>query len=526
VAFPRGLWQFSGMLTLAARCGFFTAALATFACTSSSNSPIDSSSAPGTVGTAVVSAKATNGANEVSARPDAATPSGNSDASTLDASTLDASTPDPATSATTGQSVTSQSAAASTTGTPNATATSEASVHPSSSDRPPSPDPDGGQQPSDGGDAGVTQRIELPAPGSPIAAPEGCEVVLLGESADGCSYHIPCESRTFTSNVKTTGAEWSSCYANSEHLYRFDGIEGPDACAFAANFCINFPATLTSPPVCEVDIDLTPEGTCQHINDCLQPVDLGFGVTAEVLSSSTMLSCFPGLAGSYDCGCSGGVAQDRSWTLTTPNPIDPCDHLQSLCFQDEEFSIGRAAGTDGVCEADPEFITAQQCQITEHCTYTEPYAGDAMLSVIETETAQCVDAGDGWNCDCNASGVRRVRFRPIEEPVPETLCYDALDVCRQPTIEGSGALTCSESIIEDQAEGCETDFECEQPITAGPQEVFNKTSGSVVCDVIPSGWTCSCRYGAEWETLTLDGQLSSSAACSQAAVTCSAKLEL
>jgi hypothetical protein len=513
------------MLTLVARCGLFTAAcLATFACTSASNAPLDS--APGTAGSAVASA--TNGAIAASVHADAATPSGD-----VDASTPDSATPDPATSVTTGESATAE-AAVSTTGNANATATSQANVHPSSSgDDPLSMGPDGGQQssdagqqPSDGGASGATQRIELPAPGSPIAAPEGCEVVLLAESADGCSYHIPCESRTFTSNVKTSGAEWSSCYTNAEHYYRFDGIEGPDACAFAANFCINFPATLTSPPVCEVDIDLTPEGTCQHINDCLQPVDLGFGVTAEVLSSSTMLSCFPGQAGGYDCACDGGVARDRSWTLTAPNPIDPCDRLQSLCFNDEEFTIGRAAGTQGVCDADPEFITAQQCQITERCTHTEPYDGDATLSVTETETAQCVDAGDGWSCDCNASGVRRVRFRPIEEPTPETLCYDALDVCRQPTIEGTGALTCSESIIEDQAEGCEIDFECEQPIVAGPQEVFNKTSGSVVCDVIPSGWTCSCRYGAEWETLTLDGQLSSGAACSQAAATCSAKLEL
>jgi len=371
-----------------------------------------------------------------------------------------------------------------------------------------------------------TQRIELPAPGSSVTAPNECSVTFDGGTTDSCNYYVACPSTTFTSRVQTTGAEWSTCFTNSEHSYRFSGIEGTDACAFATNFCVNFPENLTSPPVCEVDIDSTPDGTCQYLNQCTQAVDLGFGVTAEVASSYAILSCYPGAASGYDCECRGDTIDARAWHMESLDDIDPCNDLQALCFGSNTFSIGRAAGTQGECDADPVFATDNQCQITERCTHTQPYGTNTTLSVTETETSQCVNAGDGWNCTCNASGVRSARFSPIGEPAPETLCNDALDVCRQPTIEGSGALTCSEAVLEDAADGCEIDFECEQPIAAGTQEVIRKSSGSVVCDVTLDGWQCGCRYGAEQEWWLLDAQLTSMDACSQAVAACSPNLAL
>ncbi len=409
------------------------------------------------------------------------------------------------------------------TGTQDSAATSEPG---SDATNDPSSTGTGSDDSSTDSDAGE-DTVVVPAPGSPITPPEGCSVLVLAETVDGCAYNIACESTTITSDVEPSGEEWSTCnIRGKDYFYRFSGIEGLDACAFATNFCMNLPEVISSTPVCEVDIDDTPDGTCQYINECVQPLDLGHGVIAEVRERWTMLSCYPAQTGGEGCGCSDDELNSGSWNVDSLSEANPCELTQSLCFHDEPLGIGRTEGTPGECETEPTFESDIQCQLEEHCTFAKPYGDDTTLSVTEIDTADCTNFdGDEWTCECNASGVRFLRMSLAGDEPSETACSNALDVCRQPTLEGDGPLTCSQILTTEEDE-CQIDFECEQPIIAGTQSVIRSPIGSAWCYVAQDGWQCDCRYDHTGEEFTLDAPLSPGQACSQATTICTAIFEL
>jgi hypothetical protein len=350
----------------------------------------------------------------------------------------------------------------------------------------------------------------------------------MTETADRCYYFISCEFNTIISTVDLTGDEWNNCFFDGfDNFYRLTGIDGLEACAFTANFCLNFPEVVASVVQCEVDVDDTPDGTCQYINECTQPLDLGHGATAHVDASWTMISCYPGQTGGEGCECSDSDFDSRSFSVDSLDAANPCDTLSAICFDDEPFDIGRAAGTQGACEAEPASATAEQCQVEEVCTYAKPYDDTTTLSVTEVDTAQCTNfEGDEWSCQCDASGVRFLRMSLAPETSSEAACGSALEVCRQPTLEGNGPLTCVQDMTTTEVDECRIDFECDQPMTAGPHNVIRNASGFVFCYPAQDGWECECRYDQTGELLTLAAPLNSTEVCAQATATCTAKVEL
>lgn len=553
------------MLALITRCGIFAVCLSTFACDSPSPSNTDEqSTGPDAQTSASAHTSETDGGSNGSAHVDASgegrtsTQSRDTDPSTstsegepstsresapstlsdagvsshlvdtsIPISDLDGSTVSTVTSTTTAQPTSAESTA-STASSPDSSATTDPNVGATSTEPPVSSEADGGQQSADGGTPVVRQVITVPAPGTPITAPAGCAVEVLTESAEGCEYLITCESGQISSRVDPTGAEWSMCGSGltTDRFYRFSGIEGIEACTFATNFCLRLPDTLESAAVCEVDVDDTPDGTCQYINECTQPLDLGHGVTADVRSSWTMLSCYPAQTGGEGCGCSGDSLDSRSWHVDAPTGTNPCELTRSICFDDEPLDIGRAEGTSGVCETEPSFASDIQCQLEEHCTFAKPYGDATTLSVTEIDTGDCTNFdGDEWTCECDASGGHFLRLRLTGDPGSDVACGNALDVCRQPTLEGNGPLSCSQ-VLSTEEDECQIDFECEQPIIAGTQDVIRNAYGYTWCYTGQDGWQCECRYDQTGEEFVLDASLSPGQACSQAFAACTPKFEL
>lgn len=499
-----------------------TAATLALACSRSSGSPVDAPLREPDGSATVAGTRATHSAAD--AQPDAVAPSGGGEA--------------PPPSATMGQTVPT------VVGNPTSTALSAPSVHTSSVDggsTPPAAVPDGGPEVQDAGTASSVQRVDVPAPGSPIVLPDYCYIMEQSDTEDECIYEIECIAgyqfpTLTTSTIRKDGSEYSRCDRDGlARYYSFAGIDQSEACTFFTNLCLNLPETLTSAVHCE-RVDTSADGyVCARDEFCSQSLDVGYGITAEFRLSAAALGCVPGTTSGYECSCYKHPP-GQAWHVEAPETINPCDVVTEACFDEENFRLGRGDGTPGVCQESEPAATLDECELKASCAFSADYDESATLTLMEDDSANCTRGADVWNCDCSAGSLRSMSFSSLDDVTSEAACRRALNTCRQPTLQANGLLTCSqESSFADDYE-CDVVQACEQSVTAGEEELLLTTWLRVSCDTEgPEAWRCYCPAPAPYKVddsdpdgdyVLLERALTSVDACARAVTLCKDKLRL